>query len=80
MITIYTDAPKAYDYDYCVRNDEAIGIIELNKTPIYEVQIPESKLENQCNRYGSGLHVSLDKRQLIEWIEDGLARTYKWIS
>lgn len=80
MIAIYTDAPSAYDYDWSIRSEEPIGILLLNDTPIYEVQIPEEKLDHQCHRYGSGLHISLTKDTFIEWIEDGFARAFKWIS
>lgn len=76
MVTLYTTAPQAYDYDYVERDERvsAYMILLRGEQAVHCVRIPEQHVGYQTARYASGMYATLDIQELIEQEAMGLVR------
>lgn len=68
MVTLYTNAPEAYDYGYVVRDEQPTAFLRLSRgdTPVWRVQMPEAHVTYQTGRYLSGLYGTFTYAELLE--------------
>lgn len=64
MVTIYTDAPSAYDYGYvvpvCTPNNSTIKGLRI-------VSIPRASVDYQVGRYRSGMHIACTSEEFARY-------------
>jgi hypothetical protein len=66
-VTVYTDAPKAYDYWYVTEVDARAAIDTRGKI-WRRVELPAMRLEAQSARYRSGWHAAMPPRDFAQAI------------
>jgi hypothetical protein len=71
---IYTTASSDYDWFGTTELAANVGTTKNGKT-IRKVEIETSRLDAQCGRYGSGLHMAADEAEWMKLVGYGLVTT-----
>ena len=69
-ITMYTTAPRDYDYSYTQEIESSTG--HSGHRTWRRVEIDAGWQRTQCSRYGSGLHAVVDCTEFAKRIDTGL--------